>query len=149
MIKTYLEALLITLIRNQKTASSTIEAAAKIKQSSLQKEKAEQRIVQQILDYLKDNLSQSFTQDQLCRTFSLGEKPVEGAFPVTDANRRLRSVQITENRTSQNLYQRWRYNFTEIAAMLGYASIHYFSRDFKKTVGMSPSDYAKSVKARV
>jgi AraC-like DNA-binding protein len=40
------------------------------------------------------------------------------------------------------------YNYTEIAWILGYTSIHYFSRDFKKTAGMSPSESARTVKAR-
>ena len=30
---------------------------------------------------------------------------------------------------------------------LGYTSIHYFSRQFKKTTGMTPSEYASSIKA--
>ncbi|MEG2842596.1 MAG: AraC family transcriptional regulator, partial [Ruthenibacterium sp.] len=38
------------------------------------------------------------------------------------------------------------HNFTEIASMLGYNSIHYFSRHFKKVTGMTPSEYASSVK---
>ena len=36
--------------------------------------------------------------------------------------------------------------FTEIARMLGYTSIHYFSRHFKKVTKMTPSEYATSVK---
>ena len=39
-----------------------------------------------------------------------------------------------------------RRNFTEIAAALGYQSLHYFSRHFKKVTGMTPSEYARSVK---
>ena len=35
-------------------------------------------------------------------------------------------------------------NFTEISESLGFSSIHYFSRLFKKRVGMTPSEYAKS-----
>ena len=34
----------------------------------------------------------------------------------------------------------------EIARMLGYTSIHYFSRHFKKVTKMTPSEYATSVK---
>ena len=38
-------------------------------------------------------------------------------------------------------------NFTQIADYLGYTSIHYFSRQFKKIAGMTPSEYALSIKA--
>ena len=41
------------------------------------------------------------------------------------------------------------YNFTEIAHRLGYSSIHYFSRHFKKATGMTPSEYAYSVKIKI
>jgi len=38
---------------------------------------------------------------------------------------------------------------TQIAARIGYSSIHYFSRDFKKIIGITPTDYAKSIQARI
>jgi len=37
---------------------------------------------------------------------------------------------------------------TEIADQLGFESIHYFTRFFKKTTGMSPSDYKRTVGRR-
>ena len=37
-------------------------------------------------------------------------------------------------------------NFTQISEFLGYSSIHYFSRQFKKEMGMSPMEYLSSVK---
>ena len=39
------------------------------------------------------------------------------------------------------------YNFTQIADRLGFSSIHYFSRQFKRITGMTPSEYASSIKA--
>lgn len=147
MIKSYLELLLITLIRNQAQAST--QDSMKYKQSSLQKEKAEQRIVQQIMDYLKANLSQSFTQDHLCQTFHLGKSRLKELFQSQMQTGVLEAFKSLKIEQAKTYIRDGRYNFTEIAAMLGYASIHYFSRDFKKTVGMPPSDYARSVKARL
>ena len=34
-------------------------------------------------------------------------------------------------------------NFSQIAEVLGFTSLHYFSRQFKRVTGMSPSSYAK------
>lgn len=36
-------------------------------------------------------------------------------------------------------------NFTEISEALGYSSVHYFSKLFKEKVGMSPTEYARSL----
>ena len=36
-------------------------------------------------------------------------------------------------------------NFTEISERLGFSGVHYFSRLFTKHVGMTPTEYAKSV----
>ena len=38
-------------------------------------------------------------------------------------------------------------NFTQISEKLGYSSIHYFSRQFKKITNMTPSEYVSSIKA--
>ncbi|GGI45336.1 hypothetical protein GCM10008018_11570 [Paenibacillus marchantiophytorum] len=145
VIKSSLELLLITLIRNQ--GQSCVPET--VKQSSVQKEKAEQRIVQQIVTYMQANLSQSFTLDHLCQTFHLGKSRLKELFQSqlqTGVMETFKSLKIEQ---AKSLIREESYNFTEISTMLGYTSIHYFSRDFKKTVGMSPSDYAKSVKARV
>ncbi len=37
-------------------------------------------------------------------------------------------------------------NFTEIAAALKYSTVHHFSRQFKEKFGITPSEYAKSVR---
>ena len=39
-----------------------------------------------------------------------------------------------------------KYTFTEIAYKLGYSSLHYFSRQFKKATDMSLTEYARSIK---
>jgi YesN/AraC family two-component response regulator len=40
-----------------------------------------------------------------------------------------------------------KYNFSEISERLSFSSIHYFSRRFKLITGMTPSEYAASVKS--
>jgi len=39
-------------------------------------------------------------------------------------------------------------NFSEIATVLEYSSVHYFSRQFKDKFGITPTEYAKSVRFR-
>ncbi|MBQ9784083.1 MAG: helix-turn-helix domain-containing protein [Clostridia bacterium] len=45
---------------------------------------------------------------------------------------------------AQTLIREGELNFTEIAERLGFTSLHYFSRQFKRVTGMSPTQYAKS-----
>ena len=39
-------------------------------------------------------------------------------------------------------------NFTEIAEVLGFGSIHHFSKFFKAKTGLTPSAYARSIDKR-
>ena len=48
---------------------------------------------------------------------------------------------------AKRMIREGKYNFTEIAERLGYDSVHYFSRCFKKCTDITPSQYASSVKA--
>lgn len=46
---------------------------------------------------------------------------------------------------AQELIREGKLNFSQIAEELGFATLHYFSRQFKRVTGMSPSSYAKSI----
>ena len=41
------------------------------------------------------------------------------------------------------------HNITQIAEMLGYSGIHYFSRQFKKVTDMTPTEYLVSIKSLI
>ena len=47
---------------------------------------------------------------------------------------------------ARRLIREGQLNITEISSRLGFSSVHYFSRRFKKLTGMTPTEYARSVK---
>ena len=47
---------------------------------------------------------------------------------------------------SKELIREGKMNFTEIAAALEYSTVHHFSRQFRDKFGITPSDYAKTVR---
>ena len=49
---------------------------------------------------------------------------------------------------AKKLMREGKYNFTQISDILGYTSIHYFSRQFKNVTDMTPSQYVLSVKSK-
>ena len=55
----------------------------------------------------------------------------------------IRRVKLQE---SKYLIREGKLNFTEIAAVLNYSTVHHFSRQFKEKFGITPTDYAKSIK---
>ena len=55
----------------------------------------------------------------------------------------IRRVKLQE---SKLLIREGKLNFTEIAAALNYSTVHHFSRQFKEKFGITPTDYAKSIK---
>lgn len=46
---------------------------------------------------------------------------------------------------SKQLIRERKMNFTEIAEVLSYSTVHHFSRQFKEKFGISPTEYAKSL----
>ena len=55
----------------------------------------------------------------------------------------IRRVKLQE---SKEMIREASMSFTEIASALQYSTIHHFSRQFKEKFGMTPSEYAKSVR---
>ena len=79
-----------------------------------------------------------------------------GGLTVSEAQEKLETelpkqvVTIHEN-TDQAVTEQaeWGFTLTVTLEELGFSSIHYFSRRFKKITGMSPSEYASSLDALV
>ena len=56
---------------------------------------------------------------------------------------------ITKLEKAKELIRQGDYTFTQIASILNYSSIHYFSKVFKKYLGMTPTEYSISVKLKL
>ncbi|BBH24220.1 hypothetical protein Back11_55650 [Paenibacillus baekrokdamisoli] len=143
LIKIYLEALLIRLIRRNQGQPT------KPKLSSVSAEKGQRDLVNRIIEYLDAHLLEHPSLDTLCTEFALSKSYLRSLFRdhtgcgVTEYVVRLRIEQAKRHIREET------YNMTEIAERLGYTSLHYFSRQFKLATGMSPSEYSKTMQAQV
>ncbi|CAM3084965.1 AraC family transcriptional regulator [Paenibacillus lupini] len=146
-MRNYLETLLIQLIRLQDDADRDRHTVRK--PASFQTEKAEQQMAEQIISFMRENLSEQLTLDRLCQELHLGKSRLKEIFHTQASVGPMEYFKQLKIEEAKTLIREQQYNMTEIAAKLGYSSIHYFSRDFKKATGMPPSDYARSAKARV
>lgn len=145
MAKLYLELLLISLLRQKQSNAS--ESNHRL--SYAWKEKYKGELTGRIIEYMKLNLSSPLSLDAICHKFGLGKTQLKTLFKSETGHSVLEYFKRLKIEHAKSLIRGETYNFTEVAEMLGYSSIHYFSRHFKKVTDMSPSQYAKSVQARM
>ncbi|MBP1992751.1 AraC family transcriptional regulator [Paenibacillus eucommiae] len=142
MIKTGLERLLIQLVRRLTVAQTS-------KLSFPSREHKEDELIVQIKSFMRKHIGLPFSLEALCSHVNLGKSQIKDIFlrqtglGLQQYYLELKILEI------KHLIREEKHNFTEIAEMLGYSSVHYFSRRFKLETGMTPSEYAKSVKARI
>ena len=103
--------------------------------------------VNALVNYMLDNIDRSITVDDLARFGGVSAITVNRIFRkklnTTPINYFISlKIDLAKKHIRENVY-----NITEIAELLGYASVHYFSNQFKKCTGMSPLEYKVSIQA--
>ncbi len=137
MIRLKLETFFIELLRSRQ--SGEILPSSSAPDGKLQK----------ILSYIDENYTQPIRLEELCFLFATNKSSLCRAFReecgetiVAYVNRR----RITE---AKRYLRDGRYSVTEISAMTGFSSVHYFSRLFKQYEGQSPTEYVGSIRSRL
>ncbi|BBH21373.1 hypothetical protein Back11_27180 [Paenibacillus baekrokdamisoli] len=143
MIKIYLELFLISIMRKDALL------AYDNKLSSASKERNDDEMIQTIIEYMNLHIAKTLTLDDLCRNFNIGKTNLKTMFKEQTNSSVLNYFKKLKIEHTKTMIRDNTFNLTEIAEQNGYSSIHSFSKQFKKSTGMSPSEYAKTVKARV
>jgi len=144
LVKAYLEVLLISLVRTASAASPGETRLTTVSRENIDRQHAER-----IIAYMKAHLSEPFSLDELGRVFHLGKSRLKAIMHAHTGMGVMAYLKILRIEQAKTMIRESRYSYTEIAEKLGYSGIHYFSRDFRKNTGMSPSEYARTVQARI
>lgn len=146
MIKNYLEQFLIHMIRrySQPVVLSKRPASLTLKTT---KSKSDEEVFNRIVDYLESNITTHVTIEQICRDNLIGRSQLQKIFKDRCNLGIIEYFSHMKINAAKELIRTNRMNFTQVSEHLGYTSIHYFSRQFKKLTGMTPSEYASSIKA--
>ena len=99
-----------------------------------------------IVTYLEQRLDQPLSLSRICRDNLVGRAQLERYFHEQTGGGVIDYFNKMKINTAKEMIREGRLNFTQIAARLGFQSVHYFSRRFKLLTGMSPTEYAESVK---
>lgn len=143
LIKIYLEQMLIYMIRKENSLS--IES----KLSSSVKERSDQDMLKKLTGYLMEHVHNNLTFENVCGFSKLSRTNLKVLFKEKTGMGVMEYFKKLKIEESKKMIREGEYNFTEIANKLGYASIHYFSRHFKRVTGMTPSQYTHSVKVKI
>lgn len=143
LIKIYLEQLLINLIRRENKPYLTSPVVTSLKKHS------DTEIVQSIKQFLSENIYGNINFHDVCRYVSHGSTNVKMMFKKATGKGVMEYYRDLKIEQAKIMIREEDCNYTQISERLGYSSIHYFSRQFKKATGMTPSEYSASVKAKI
>lgn len=104
-------------------------------------------IFKRVTAYMEDNISKHLTIEQICWDNMIGRTKLQKIFHTEAGIGIIDYFSKLKISAAKHMIRDGKLNFSQISEQLGYSSIHYFSRQFKKITGMSPSDYASSVKS--
>lgn len=139
LLQCYFTEFLIRLIRSGNSLSSNVSSSKK------SRDIANSSISELICDYMKNNIYSSITLKDICSQFLQGKTQLCKIFRESTGQSPMEYYMNIKIKEAKKLIREKNYSVTEISDMLGYSSIHIFSRAFKKAVGMSPTEYAKSI----
>jgi AraC-like DNA-binding protein len=142
MIKNHLEILLVQLIRKGEIRK------AQTKPETIVAANYNHALVEQMIAYMNNHVGESLTIEQICSTFGTGRTRLMTLFKTATGLGTIAYFNKLKIEHSKSLIRQHAYNMTELSERLGFTSVHHFSRSFKKETGMTPTEYARSVKAR-
>ena len=94
-----------------------------------------------VLDYIERHLSEEIILDDLCELVGLERSYLITRFKKSFGLSPMRYVGTMRIEQAKHLLSTTEKSITEIAYETGFGSIHYFSRTFKRTVGVAPNEY--------
>lgn len=143
MVKLHLEALLIHLLRRDDWHEEPTRL------TSPAKEKEYDALTGKTIALLTESIGSSITLEELSDTLRVSKTLLKEVFKQNTGQTVMEYWANLKIERAKLLIREGTYNFTEISGLLGFSSVHVFSKAFKRALDMTPSEYAKSVKGRL
>ncbi len=139
MIICLLGQLLLTLLRETDTP-----AAGKLR--AVNAIHSENDIIRRAQQYISAHIREKLSVPLVARMVDVSPSYLTALFHKNlqiSPGEYIRRIKLQE---SKQMIREDNMNFTEIAAALQYSTVHHFSRQFKEKFGITPTEYAKSVR---
>ena len=139
LLHCYFTEFLIKLIRSGNTMSKAVLS------SEHSRSIANNSLSELICEYMKSKIHSTMSIKELCSHFLIGKTQLCKIFKESTGKSPIEYYLNLKMKEAKKLIREKNHSINEISEILGYSSIHIFSRAFKKSVGMSPTDYGKSI----
>ena len=138
MIVSLLNMLLLTLLRYETAPAEKLQPSNTIH--------SENEIIRKAQQYISSHIQQKLSVPLVAKMADVSPSYLTALFHKNlqiSPGEYIRRIKLQE---SKQMIREDNLNFTEIAAALQYSTVHHFSRQFKEKFGITPTEYAKSVR---
>ena len=139
MVICLLQQLLLELLREQ-----TCPVGTKLRTTNAVN--SENEIIRRAQQFISEHVREKLTVPLVARHVDVSPSYLTALFRKNlqiSPGEYVRRIKLQE---SKQMIREDNMNFTEIAAALQYSTVHHFSRQFKDKFGITPTEYAKSVR---
>ncbi len=139
MIKISLEAFLITIVRDflsdEKNSKINAQGTASY--------------IGSVRQYITEHYTEKIYLDNLCFIFGTNKTTICREFKDAFGQTIVEYIHYLRIKTAKQMLRNKNVSVTEISERLGFDSVHYFCRLFKKSTGFSPTEYSNSIKSKL
>ena len=107
---------------------------------------SENEIIRQAQQYISTHIREKLSVPLVARQVDVSPSYLTALFHKNLQISPGEYIRRTKLQESKQMIRENNLNFTEIAAALQYSTVHHFSRQFKEKFGITPTEYAKSVR---
>ena len=138
MIISLLVQTLLTLLREGHTNNDKLQMSHTLR--------SENEIIRRAQQYIGSHIREKLSVPIVARSVDISPSYLTSLFHKhlqISPGEYIRRIKLQE---SKQMIREDTLNFTQIAAILQYSTVHHFSRQFKEHFGITPTEYAKSVR---
>ena len=138
MLLSLLTTLLLLLLRQTRQTQETAQSAVTLNRENMR--------IRRVQQYVSDHVQEKLSVPTVAKGCQLSPSYMTALFQKHLHISPAEYIRRIKLQYSKQLIREGNMNITQIAKALEYSTIHHFSRQFKDKFGITPSEYAKSLK---
>ncbi len=144
VIRNKLELFLLSLVRKIQLSPTIYNSRKKTIKKTY-----DELLYQRILLYMQQHLQEKLTIQSICTRHNIGATRLQTLFHAQTGLSAMDYFNQLKIDEIKSLIRTEMFNFSQIAEKMGFSSIHYFSKFFKRYSGQTPTEYSTSIKALI